>query len=59
MTSLAQRERTMIRRCTAGGSDELFSAAQQQAIEHRIRQRLAELGSDFLYDEFYGRQAAN
>lgn len=58
MTPLAQRERTMIRRGAAGGSDELLSAAQQQAIDDRMRQRLAELGSDFPYDEYYGRPTA-
>ena len=58
MTPLAQRERTMIRRGAAGGSDKLLSSAQQQAIDDRMRQRLAELGSDFPYDEFYGRPTA-
>ncbi len=58
MTPLAQRERTMIRRGAAGSSDELLSAAQQQAIDDRMRQRLASLGSDFPYDEYYGRTSA-
>lgn len=58
MTPLAEHERTMIRRGESGGSSELLSAAQQLAIDDCMRHRLAKLGSDFPYDEFYGTAAA-
>lgn len=44
----------MIRRGSAGASDELLSADQQAAIDRHCRAELQRLGSDFPYDDWFG-----
>ncbi len=44
---------TMVRAGKVGGSGELLTREQQAAIDRHFRRELAELGSDFPYDEVF------
>lgn len=53
-TPLSSPHRQMIRRGESGGSSELLTAAQQQAIDRYCKQELQRLRCDFPYDEVWG-----
>jgi hypothetical protein len=50
-------DRQMVRRGVCGGSAELLTPAQQEAIDAFCRESLRRIGSDFPYDRFWGRPA--
>lgn len=51
----AKARGSMIRRGKSGGADELITPAQQRRIDDYWRAELERLGSDFPYDEAFGR----
>ena len=53
VTPFAKSGGSMMRSGKKGGSGEVLSLAQQQAIDASCRERLAELNSDFPYERYY------
>ena len=51
----ASPDRRMIRRGVSGGSSELITPEQQQRIDTRCKTGLQRLGSDFPFDEVWGK----